>query len=528
MKHWTYEYCNRGQRQWQSSRRDWLRRSACGFGALAAASLANQSANVRAEEITAKLPVGAYQLPKGCHHLPKAKRIIFLFMQGGVSQVDSFDHKPLLQKRNGETFTFNDARQLAKIGQATQQRIMQSPWRFRPYGESGRLVSDLFPCTAQHVDELTMLHGMHTEGVAHGPATLFLHCGATNFVRPSFGSWVTYGLGSENDDLPGFVSIAPSIGNGGPRNYGQAFLPAQFQGTPVGNPDSKELLIKDLLRTDLSAEVQHSRIALLSRVNQLQVQRRFRQNSQLGSGGSSAHLHGSNNLRQDHSLGLDASQNEVEAVLDSYELGWRMQASSPALFDMTQETSEVQRLYGLDDPITEPFGRRCLLARRLCEAGVRFIQVNYGDNSANPAWDQHSNLPKHADHALAVDRPIAGLLTDLRRRGLLDDTIVWWGSEFGRTPYAQDNGTGRDHNPVGFTAWLAGGGFQPGLAFGQTDEFGFQAVQGKVHMHDLHATLLHQLGIDHRRLTHSHAGRDFRLTDVHGRLVKEIISERGV
>ena len=265
---------------------------------------------------------------------------------------------------------------------------MQSPWRFRPYGESGRLVSDLFPCTAQHVDELTMLHGMHTEGVAHGPATLFLHCGATNFVRPSFGSWVTYGLGSENDDLPGFVSIAPSIGNGGPRNYGQAFLPAQFQGTPVGNPDSKELLIKDLLRTDLSAEVQHSRIALLSQVNQLQFSV-IRQTHSLALGlvGS---LHGSIiYAKTTHSL--DASQNEVEAVLDSYELGWRMQASGPALFDDAKLVKSKV--------IRSRHPSQSHLADAACwrDDYVNRSSLHPGqlwNNSANPAWDQHSNLPK--------------------------------------------------------------------------------------------------------------------------------------
>jgi hypothetical protein len=214
---------------------------------------------------------------------------------------------------------------------------------------------------------------------------------------------------------------------------------------------------------------------------------------------------------------------ELEAVAASYELAWRMQKNAPDVMDISNETKETQKLYGIGEKATDNFGRQCLMARRLSEAGVRFIQVTYGDNSANPAWDQHSNLPKHGDHAKAVDKPIAGLITDLKKRGLLEDTIVWWGGEFGRTPYAEKNGTGRDHNPGGFTVWLAGGGFKPGFAFGATDEFGHLAVQDKVHMHDLHATILHQLGLNHEKLTFKYAGRDFRLTDVHGRVVKEVV-----
>jgi hypothetical protein len=390
--------------------------------------------------------------------------------------------------------TFDDARQLAKTGKPTTQRQMQSPWRFRRYGQSGRWVSDLFPHMAQHVDDMTMLHAMHTDGVAHGPATLFLHCGSTNFIRPSVGAWVLYGLGSENSDLPGFVSIAPSIGNGGARNYGSAFLPPSFQGTKVGAIGRDELSIDSLTRDDISSADQRQQLDFLQQLNRSQLQRR------------------------------GYVDRELSAAMSTFDLAWRMQQVAPQLLDLHQETAATQRLYGIDDPKTREYGQRCLLARRLCESGVRFIQVNYGDNSANPAWDQHSNLPKHADHAAAVDRPIAGLLTDLKQRGLLEDTIVWWGGEFGRTPYAQDNGTGRDHNPGGFTVWLAGGGFIPGKSHGATDEFGFRGLHGKVHMHDLHATLLHQLGLDHERLTYRHAGRDFRLTDVYGRVIRDVIS----
>jgi hypothetical protein len=371
---------------------------------------------------------------------------------------------------------------------------MKSPWRFQQYGESGRHVSELFPETAAHVDKLCFLHGMHTEGVAHGPATLFLHCGATNFIRPSFGSWVLYGLGTENANLPGFISIAPSVGNGGPRNYGSAFLPAKFQGTRIGGTGNEQLEIESLNRGGISLAEQQQQFRLLQQLNQTQIARRA------------------------------ARDSEFDALVESYDLAWRMQSIAPEIMNIENESAATLSMYGIDRAETKPYGQKCLLARRMCEAGVRFIQVNYGDNSANPAWDQHSNLPKHADHAAAVDRPIAGLLADLQQRGLLEDTIVWWGGEFGRTPYAQENGTGRDHNPGGFTVWLAGGGVKAGHAHGETDEFGFRAIQGKVHMHDLHASLLHALGLDHERLTFEHAGRNFRLTDVYGRVVKEIFA----
>ena len=466
---------------WRLARRDFLRQAGCGFGGLAAGAIAANQAAASSAMAT--------------HHPPKAKRIIFLFMQGGVSQVDSFDYKPELQQRDGNRMPFDDARALAKTGtRGTEQRLMRSPWAFQPYGESGRQVSELFPETAQHVDDLCFLHGMHTDGVAHGPATLFLHCGSLNFVRPSLGSWVFYGLGTENENLPGFVSISPPIGNGGPRNYGSAFLPAHFQGTPIGVAGEERLTIDDLVRQDSSLDVQQAQYQLLQELSRQQIERR------------------------------GTAVGELDAVLESHELAWRMQQIAPSILDLSEESQQTLSAYGIDDPETHGYGKKCLLARRMCEAGVRFIQVNYGDNSANPAWDQHSNLPKHAFHAKAVDKPIAALLADLKARGLLEDTIVWWGGEFGRTPYSQDNGTGRDHNPGGFTVWLAGGGFRPGMAYGETDEFGFAAVQGKVHMHDLHATLLHQLGLDHERLTFRHAGRDFRLTDVFGRVIRDVIA----
>ncbi|MDM4019164.1 DUF1501 domain-containing protein [Roseiconus lacunae] len=464
------------------ARRSILQQSACGFAGLAASASASELLYTAAASQSPAAP-------------PKAKRIIFLFMQGGVSQVDSFDYKPELQRRHGKTAAFNDARELARSGtRGTEQRLMQSPWKFQQYGECGRAVSELFPETARHVDDLCFLHGMHTDGVAHGPATLFLHCGSTNFIRPSVGSWIYYGLGAENQDLPGFVTISPSIGNGGPRNYGSAFLPARYQGTPIGSAGKSTLELANLTRQDSNLQRQQEQLQLIERLNEQQALRRGAENS------------------------------EFEAIAESYRLAWRMQRVGPEILDLNTESKETLAEYGIDQPETRGYGEKCLLARRLCEAGVRFIQVNYGDNSANPAWDQHSNLPKHAEHARAVDRPIAALLADLKRRGLLEDTIVWWGGEFGRTPYSQSNGTGRDHNPGGFTVWLAGGGFRPGIAYGSTDEFGFASVQGKVHMHDLHATLLHQLGLDHEQLTYRHAGRDFRLTDVYGRVISDVLA----
>ena len=318
------------------------------------------------------------------------------------------------------------------------------------------------------------------------------------------GSWTLYGLGSENENLPGFISIAPSIGNGGFRNYGSAFLPARFQGTPLGRASQADLRIEHIEGVRNSDISQDQRWQLQRQLQQMQLDRLTKMSS-------------------GHEMVFPAAD-ELESLIASYQLAARMQSASPEVFDLSQESEETRKLYGIDRKETEIYGKRCLLARRLCEAGVRFIQVNYGDDTANPAWDQHANLPKHMDHATAVDKPVAGLLADLHQRGLLQDTLVWFGSEFGRQPYAEKNGTGRDHNPGGFTVWLAGGGVRPGEAYGQTDEFGQLAIQDKVHMHDLHATIFHLLGIDHERLVYRYAGRDFRLTDVYGKVVRDIIA----
>ena len=467
------------------TRREALLTSACGFGWLAFSGLASSQASV-ANPLLSQKP----------HFAPRAKRVIFLFMAGGVSQVDSFDYKPRLYKDNGRIMEFNDARSLAKTGKAATQRVMQPLWEFKQHGECERWGSDLFPNMCQHVDNLCFIHSLHTEGVAHGPATLFLHTGTTNSIRPSMGSWISYGLGSDNDNLPAFVSISPSLGNGGPRNYGNAFLPAVHQGTALGRAgvSATEATIKNLSNNAWTPEQQRRQLELLRGLGAEQLKR------------------------------VPQGDTEVEAVVNSFELAARLQTHAPDVLDLSKESKATLDLYGIGTKPTDNFGRQCLMARRLAEAGVRYIQVNYADNSNNPAWDQHSNMPKHKDHAAAVDQPVAALLMDLKSRGLLEDTIVWWGGEFGRTPYAEKNGTGRDHNPTGFTQWIAGGGFKPGFAFGETDEFGHDAVVDKVHLRDLHATILHQLGIDHERLTYRHAGRDYRLTDLAGTIVKDLLA----
>ena len=468
------------------SRRSALSTLACGFGSLALAGLAAQAQGRTAPPVN---PLA----PRAPHFKPRAKRIIFLFMSGGVSQVDSFDYKPRLIADDGKMMDFADLRSLAKTGKSPQQRVMKPLWTFSQQGQSGQWMSDLFPEMAKQIDELCIIRSMHTEGIAHGPATLFLHTGTTNFIRPSMGAWLSYGLGTENENLPAFVSLSPALGNGGPRNYGNAFLPAVHQGTAFGRSGvpAKDATIRNLqpARTFEQAKRQFE---LLRELNAEQLARK-------------------------------PGESELEAVINSYELAWRMQSAAPAVLDINHESAATHALYGIGEKETDNFGRQCLLARRMCEAGVRFVQVNYADNSNNPAWDQHSNLKKHGEHAKAVDKPVAGLLADLKQRGLLEDTIVWWGGEFGRTPYAEKNGTGRDHNPAGFSIWLAGGGFKRGVGYGETDEFGHHAVVDKVHMHDLHATLLHALGLDHERLTYQYAGRHFRLTDVYGEVVRDLL-----
>jgi hypothetical protein len=467
------------------SRRDMLRRSAVGFGSLALASLL---ADEGAGDSTVK--AGSNPLAAKPPHFPaRAKRVIFLFMKGGPSHVDTFDPKPLLTRDDGKPVPFDKPRvQFAPTG-----NLLKSPWDFKQYGESGVWVSELFPHLARHVDDLCLIHSVHGTNPAHGGAVMKLHTGSDNFVRPSIGSWVSYGLGSDNADLPAFVTICPTLAHGGINNWSSAFLPAVYQGTPLGNASvpSDQAKVKYISNSQLPREIQRLQLDRLNAMNREHL------------------LH----------AGPDPS---LEARINSFELAFRMQGELPKVEDLSGESAATQHLYGLDDPVTANFGRMCLMARRFAEAGVRFIQVTHSDSKVQ--WDQHADLKNgHEKNAREVDWPIAGLLQDLKTRGLLDDTLVWWGGEFGRTPVMEGK-NGRDHNPEGFTMWLAGGGVKGGLRYGSTDDYGYFAAENKVHIHDLHATILHLLGLNHERLTYRYAGRDFRLTDVEGNVVREIFA----
>jgi hypothetical protein len=464
------------------SRREVLKRSAAGFGSLALASLLGEAADSSADTRINPL---AGQAP---HFPARAKRVIFLFMSGGPSQVDTFDYKPLLARDDGKPIPFEKPRvQFNSTG-----NLLKSPWQFKQYGESGSWVSELFPEIARHVDDLCMIHSVYGTNPAHGGAVMKLHTGSDNFVRPSIGSWVSYGLGNENSNLPAFVTICPTLAFGGINNWSSAFLPAVYQGTPLGNASvpSDQAKVKYIRNSRLSREVQRKQLDYLNLQN-----------------------------RKHQAQALEAS---LDARINSFELAFRMQTEFPKIEDLSDESVATQKLYGLDNPITANFGRMCLMARRFAESGVRFIQVTHNDNKVQ--WDQHSDLKNgHEKNALEVDLPISGLLSDLKSRGLLDDTLIWWGGEFGRTPTAEGP-NGRDHNPEGFTMWLAGGGVKGGLHYGSTDDYGYFAAENKVHIHDLHATILHSLGLDHERLTYRVTGRDFRLTDVEGNVIHELFS----
>jgi hypothetical protein len=458
------------------NRREMLRRSAAGFGSLALAGLL-------AEESQADLLA-----PKPPQFPAKADRVIFLFMHGGPSQVDTFDYKPLLERDHGKPLPFDKPR----VVSSATGNLLKSPWKFAQHGESGMWVSELFPHVAQRADDICLINSMHCSNSRHGGALLELHTGSDTFVRPSMGSWITYGLGTENRDLPGFITICPTLTHGGVNAYGSAFLPADFQGTPIGSAGvpSDQARIPFIESYDgVSRERQRQELDLLRDMNR---------SAPLNAEGDAA----------------------LEARIHSFELAFRMQSAAPRLQDLSGESAATQALYGLDNPATRNFGRQCLMARRFVERGVRFVQCTHSYK-----WDQHSNLrADHARNALEVDQPIAALLYDLKARGLLERTLVLWGGEFGRTPVVQGGDDGRDHNPQGYSMWLAGGGVRGGLTYGTTDDYGYYAMENKVHVHDLHATMLHLLGIDHTQLTYRHAGRDFRLTDIHGEVVTELFS----
>jgi hypothetical protein len=462
---------------WQQrlSRRQALSQSATGFGWLAASALLGRTSG--AEPTGSRFPV-------------RARRVIFMFMKGGPSQVDTFDPKPKLDADHGKELPFAKPRvQFAKTGV-----LLKSPWKFQQYGESGCPVSELFPHVAQHVDDICFLHGVHGTNAAHGGAALKLHTGSDTFVRPGMGAWVNYGLGTENENLPGFITICPTLAHGGVNNWGAAFLPAECQGVPMGvaSRPASEAAVKYIANSRLSRAAQQQQLAMLRKL--------------AGSGPGAAG---------------GRTEPLVEAQLKSFELAFRMQTELPEIQDLSRETAETLALYGIGDAVTDDFGRQCLLARRFAEAGVRFIQVTHSDSKVQ--WDQHANLREgHAEKASEVDKPIAGLLADLKRRGLLDDTLLLWGGEFGRTPVAEATDNGRDHNPEGFTMWMAGGGVRGGFRYGSTDDYGYYATENAMHIHDVHATMLALLGINHEQLTYRYAGREMRLTDVAGSVAIDV------
>ena len=456
------------------SRRHMLARCGNGFGLAALAGLMQDRAFGAETNPLA---------PKATHHKATAKSVIFLFMDGGPSQMDTFDPKPRLDREHGQPIkTKVEPTQFNNVG-----AVLKSPWKFKQYGKSGTPVSELFPHVAECVDDRAIIRSMVANFSEHTSANYFMHTGNGQQGRPSMGAWVTYGLGSECQDLPGFVVLGSGlVPPGGMDCFSNGFLPATYQGsmfargkTPVADLEPKE-----------SAKIQKNKLELMRKLDQITA-------AQARDGG-------------------------IDAAIANYELAYRMQAAVPAMADFTKETKETLALYGIDSPKTDIFGRQCLMARRMVERGVRFIEL-LCPNLGHDRWDQHANLKGgHTDNALAVDQPIAALMKDLKHRGMLDSTLIIWGGEFGRTPMAQGS-DGRDHNPFGFTMWMAGGGVKGGTIHGATDEYGYHAVQDKVHVHDLHATMLHLLGLDHKKTTYRFGGRDMRLTDVHGELVTGIL-----
>lgn len=454
-------------------RRSMLKCLAGGFGSVGlAAMLSDASA---ADASSAKLP----------HHEPRAKRVVFLFMNGGPSQIDTFDPKPDLARWEGKRLPVLDQNTNKLLGKPRPLgNAFPTPWKFRKHGACGMDVSELFPHVAGCVDDLCLVRSMCCDSFFHAQGTLEMMTGSGLFLRPSLGSWLTYGLGTENRNLPGFVVLGNTLGNVDPvKVFGSSFLPAEFQGT-------KLMTLKEPipnLKSPLKQDQQRSQLDVMQRLN-------------------ARHLES----RRDTSV--------LNARIESFELAYRMQTVASEAFELTHETAATETLYGLDSPATKDYGEKCLLARRLVERGVRCVVVNHTD------WDQHSNLfVGHAKNSNAVDRPIAGLLTDLKQRGLLEDTLVIWGGEFGRTPNTEGK-NGRDHNTAAFSMWLAGGGVKRGYIHGASDEFGAYTVAGRMHVHDLHATVLHLMGIDHERFTYRYGGRDYRMTDVFGNVVTDILA----
>jgi Protein of unknown function (DUF1501) len=447
------------------TRRHLLASAGSGFGLLALADL------LAGAETTRKP-----------HHVPKAKRCIFLFMPGGPSQLDLFDPKPKVLADHGKPLPFDKPR----LERTRTGNLFGSPWRFAKHGKCGTDVSELLPHLAKQVDDLCVVRSMVADNINHTGATLQMNTGEQAFSRPALGSWLSYGLGTENQNLPGFVVLAPKPPFQGAPLWSSSFLPATHQGTWVRDAADP---IADLKPGD-GGPSQRAKLDLLQQLNETHKQGR-------------------------------ANESELDARIGTFELAFRMQTAAPEAFDLSREPTKVQALYGIDHKDTETFGRQCLLARRLVERGVRFVQAY---DTGTGGWDHHGDIRKQLPaRCLGIDKPIAGLLSDLKTRGLLDDTLVVWGGEFGRSPTAEGT-DGREHHPFGFTMFLAGGGIKGGMVHGATDDFGWHAVKDKVHVHDLHATILHLMGLDHTKLTYRYGGRDYRLTDVHGEVVRGIIA----
>jgi hypothetical protein len=469
------------------TRRDLLRQMGCGFGALAAAALLQRDS-----------ARGDGGILPALHHPARASSVIFLYMDGGVSQVDSFDPKPRLEQDAGK-----DPRSLFKVD-ATQFNnvgtVLPSPWKFLPRGESGLPVSDLFPEIGSLVDELAVIRSMTSEFPEHTNANYFLHTGSGLQGRPSMGAWTSYGLGSENDDLPGYIVINGGlIPPGGLDTFTNGFLPATCQGSII-RPSITGLA--NIVRRERSAEAQRAKLDLARRLDEAFASR---------------------------IAGTAAPPDALDGAIANQELAWRMQTAVPSLLDLTAETAATKRAYGLESEFepTRIFAAECLLARRMVERGVRFIELTCPQTGSNDRWDQHHDLRKgHGENARAVDQPIAALIRDLRARGLLDSTLVVWSGEFGRTPFAQGT-DGRDHNPQAFSLWLAGAGIRGGTTVGRTDDYGYRVIEQPFTIHDLHATMLHLLGIDHTRLTYRFSGRDIRLTDVAGNVIRDVLVDQG-
>jgi hypothetical protein len=479
----------------QPNRRQMLKTFANGFGMIGLAGLLSQDAVAGVANDPwagglADASRAAHPLAARAPMFPaRAKRVIFLFMSGGPSHVDTFDPKPTLAEMNGKPLPFK----MPRLERTKTGNLLASPWAFKKHGQSGTEVSELFPHIASCVDDLCVVRSMVADNINHNGACLQMNTGEQAFSRPSLGSWLTYGIGSENQNLPGFVVISPAQPAQGAPLWGSSFLPAAYQGTLVSDLENP---IANLSNRAFSREAQRAQLDALQAINSMHRAKR-------------------------------EEDSRLSARIESYELAFRMQSEAPEAFDIRGESSETLKLYGVGEETTDLFAKQCLMARRLAERGVRIVQVYHTQTSKRSScqlWDQHGSLRSELpNNCMATDRPVAALIKDLKRRGMLEDTLVIWGGEFGRTPTAEGT-DGREHHPFGFTMFLAGGGIKSGMTYGATDDFGWHAVENRVHVHDLHATILHLMGIDHTNLTYRYSGRDYRLTDVHGKVVHDILA----